>query len=180
MPLSYDFDGELRLSQSESSNGRIEEILMNHIPGALRAFPAHQFNDWRHGVDWWVELESGRFMGIDCKIRKEDYARKGEDDLALETWSVVEKRIPGWTRVSSKKTEYVLWLWLETGRWTLVPLPMLCSVFQSYWQSWRKQYKTRTQKTTRNGEFAYHSECVFVPRSVVWSAIAHRYAGKPE
>jgi hypothetical protein len=178
MPLSYDFDEELRMSQGESSNGRIEEILVNHIPGALRAFQAHQENDRNHGVDWWVELESGRFMGVDCKVRKEDYAPK-YDDIALETWSVVEKRIPGWTRVSSKKTEYILWLWMDTGRWTLIPFPMLCHVFSSYWQSWRGQYKTAVQETTRNGATQYRSECVFVPRTVIWSSIAATYAGKP-
>lgn len=179
MPLSYDFADELRMSQDESSNGRIEVILMNNIPGALRAFQAHQKNDRQHGIDWWVELASGRFMGIDCKIRKQDYAARGHDDLALETWSVVEKLIPGWTRVESKKTEYILWLWMETGRWTLIPFPMLCQVFSNYWQSWRKQYKTKTQATIWNGTVAYHSECVFVPRTVVWGSIATHYAGKP-
>ena len=38
-------------------------------------------------------------------------------DIALETWSVIEKLKIGWTRDLNKRSDYVLWFWLDTKRW---------------------------------------------------------------
>lgn len=149
---------------------------MVEIPGACKAFSAHEAND-RNGTDWWVEHRSGRFLSIDCKVREVDWAatHPREDDLALETWSVVEKRVVGWTRNGNKRSDYILWLWMDTGRWCLVPFPMLCRVMELYWQRWVHYYKTRQQFTKARN---YHSECVFVPRREVWAKIYSAYAGR--
>jgi ribose-phosphate pyrophosphokinase len=54
------------------------------------------------------------------KVRDEDWAfkpgRNAADDLALETWSVIEKQVIGWTRNQSKMTDYVLWFWRDRRR----------------------------------------------------------------
>jgi len=179
--INYEFDERLGMSQSESSNGDIKQILVEHIPSAVAAFQSHSAND-RSGVDWWVECRNGKLLGVDCKVREEDWAAKPEpwraDDVALETWSVVESSIVGWTRDTNKQTDYVLWLWRDTGRWMLVPFQMLCKVFLSNWQSWSGEYKTRRQKTPgRNGRRGYHSECVFVPRRELWAEIYRQCGG---
>lgn len=95
-----------------------------------------------------------------------DYAVEGYDDLALETWSVVpdernEGKV-GWTRDSTKRTDYTLWFWQDTGRFFLVAFPPLCAVFWRYWTLWRDHYQTERQSS---GD--WQSECVFVPRPVV-------------
>lgn len=176
---SYQFNERLAMSCGVSTDATVGDILTTNIPGALAAYPAHSVND-RNGTDWWVEHSSGRHLSVDCKVRDTDWqaTHPEEDDLALETWSVVEAQKQGWTRDSTKRTDYILWLWRDTGRWCLVPFHLLCAVFSENWEGWRNAYKTRRQHTPGYGN-GYHSECVFVPRREVWGAIYRRFSGSP-
>lgn len=179
-PRRYEFGERLAMSQGVSGNTSIEAILLEAIPGALSARPAHKKND-RHGVDWWVECD-GRHLAVDVKARGEDWASKPRpytaDDLALETWSVIERNVVGWTRDESKRTDYVLWFWQDTRRWCLIPFPFLCRVFSERWQEWHAAYEHHKQHTPR-ADGGYHSECVYVPRRVVWASIYERFSGVP-
>ena len=181
MATEYSFGDQLVMSQGVSTSKDVATILLQEIPGALSVQLAHQVND-RHGTDYWVEHARGNHLSVDIKVRREDWAAKPEpdraDDLALEIWSVVEKKKIGWTRDPHKRADYVLWLWRDTGRWCLVPFHMLCAVFQEKWQEWSACYQTWQQYTPQYG--GYHSSCVFVPRLVVWRAIYHRYSGQPQ
>ena len=177
MPLEYGFDEQLVFSQGVAENASVEAILLANLPGACQVIPAHQSNDM-NGTDWWVETRSGSFLSVDAKIRRTDWSAKGADDLALESWSVVEKNVVGWTRNTKKRTDYVLWLWKDTGRWCLVPFQMLCLVFEGNWQEWAQRYKTSRQLTSRDGwRDSYHSECIFVPRREVWAEIYRHFGG---
>lgn len=172
----YDFSQQLVMSNGVATNSDVTNILLSSIPGAISIQRA-TLDDDRSGVDWWVERKCGRPLGVDAKVREKDWTAKGEDDLALETWSVVERRVQGWTRNHDKKTDYILWLWQDTGRWCLVPFTLLCAVFQTNWERWASQYKC-CQQYTRDRD--YHSECVFVPRRVVWSSIYQTFSGTPK
>jgi len=157
--------------------------LVRNIPGALDAYTAHQQND-RNGTDWWVEMVGGRFLSVDCKVREEDYAHKPpkyEDDLALETWSVIEERVPGWTLDKGKRSEYILWVWKDSGRWVMIPFPMLLKAFRGRKDRWVQLYKVGRQETTdgNTGQVLWRSECVFVPRKAVWAEILRIYGGSP-
>lgn len=176
-PLEYGFADRLAMSQGTSTNNNVAEILVQNIPAAVSAHQAHSSND-RTGTDWWVELSTSKHLSVDCKVRGEDWAKKTnpQDDLALETWSVVEKNVVGWTRDLTKKSDYILWLWTDSGRWCLVPFPMLCKVFELNWKVWREQHKTRRQFTPRQSG-GYHSECVFVPRRAVWAEMYRIFGG---
>lgn len=178
MPKTFDFGEQMAMSQGVAENADIHTILLREIPGALTVQAAAKENDKR-GVDWWVEMASGTHLAVDAKVRSFDWAAKHpkEDDLALETWSVVEKQIAGWTRDSAKRCDYVLWLWKDTGRFCLLPFPLLCKVFSENWKEWTGQYRTEKQHTHRDTG-GYHSECVFVPRRVVWLAILARVGGR--
>ncbi len=180
MALEYGFEERLAMSSGVAASADVRSILLKHIPGAVNAHQAATVND-RQGIDWWVEMSTAKHLAVDAKVREQDWAARNphEDDLALESWSVVEKQVPGWTRDVNKKCDYVLWLWKDTGRFCLVPFPMLCGVFSRRWQSWRVDYKTRQQHTPRaNG--GYHSECVFVPRRELWAEIYRQYGGQLE
>ena len=168
--IKYDFNEQLAMSQGISESKSVKEIIQNNIPGALYVFQANSKND-KNGTDWWVECSSGKFLSVDVKVRGDDYLKKGFDDLALETFSVVEKSIIGWTRNADKQTDYIVWFWKDTGRWCLVPFKMLCKVFQENWVQWKEIYQCSLQETTKNGCALYHSECVFVPRREVWKKI---------
>jgi hypothetical protein len=174
--ISYDFSERLKMSCGHSASKDVFAILTNNIPSALNAFPAHSKND-RQGTDWWIECRNGNFLSVDCKVRSKDYAV--EDDLALETWSVIESGIVGWTRNPDKRSDYILWLWTDTGRWCLIPFQMLCCVFSEKWKHWSTIYKPHKQRTPWKNGTEYHSECIFVPRREVWSEIYKRYSGSP-
>ena len=125
-------------------------------------------------------MPSSNFLSVDTKVRKSDWAatHPDEDDLALESWSVVESRVIGWTRNEKKRTDYVLWFWKDTGRWCLLPFRFLCKVFQDNWEVWRDEHRTEKQFTpARNGRAAYHSECVFVPRKEIWAEMYKHFSG---
>jgi hypothetical protein len=177
MALEYGFDQQLRYSHGVAAGLDVRGILLSQIPGAVSVAAANETDD-RRGTDWWVTMRSGDALSVDAKIRSKDYAIKGHDDLALETWSVVEREKVGWTRDPAKRTDYVLWLWTDTGRWCLVPFPMLCGVFSLNWEGWRATYKWARQKTPTDGG-GYHSECVFVPRRELWAALYRCYGGAP-
>lgn len=174
MPNNFSFAEQLDISHG--CHDAITAILKEQIPGVVAVHPARKCND-RRGTDFWCEMMSGNHLSVDVKIRTADWSAKAEpereDDLALEIWSVMEKKIPGWTRDESKRTDYVLWYWTDTQRWCLVPFAMLCQVFRTRWQSWSVEFRTATQRTGN-----YHSQCVFVPRDTVWAEIYHHCNSK--
>ena len=157
---SFRFDEQLAMSHGIAANPKIPAILLADIPGAENVWPASATND-KNGTDFWVEHSSGKHLSVDCKIRNEDYAAKGKDDLALESWSIVGKKT-GWTRDPNKRTDYVLWFWQDTHRKCLLPFSMLCSVFIDKCEEWRAKYGASTQ-FTQTAYGGYESECIFVP-----------------
>ena len=176
-PIEYDFKEQLAMSEGVSANKNVQDILLANIPGAVSVIRAHQSND-RSGVDYWVEMGYGGFAAVDIKVRDKDYAKaEGKDDLALESFSVVEKKIVGWTRNPQKRTDYILWFWKDTGRWCLLPFRMLCKVFSDNWESWKERFYSPQQYTPRASGNGYHSECIFVPRKIVWEEIYKHYSG---
>lgn len=178
MPREYGFGERLQMSQGISDTKDISEILMANIPGAVAIKRANERDD-RNGTDFWVAHARGQPYSVDVKVRGKDYCvgLSPCDDLALETWSVVEKQIIGWTRNPQKMTDYVLWYWRDTGRWCLVPFVMLCAVFSEQWSAWAAEHGTSKQRTPTAGGGWYHSECTFVPRREVWAAIYRKYSG---
>jgi hypothetical protein len=223
----YEFDERLRFSNGVLIGADVRRIFTEAIPGVVDVVRASE-NDDRRGADWFASMKDGRVLAIDVKVRDVDYAARGEDDLALETHSVLrcrclneefllmtpaelaqvakcssnsvidalEPRVgaagrvngigffwksasPGWTRDDRKCTDYILWLWKDTGRWCLLPFPMLCGAFIDHWKKWSAMYKRRQQTTKAEGQQSWQSECIFVPREVVWSAILKKYAGGP-
>lgn len=78
----------------------------------------------------------------------------------------------------NKRCDYILWFWQSSRRWCLVPFPMLCAVFHENLIAW-DNYKHAKQRTLYKEGGSYHSECIFVPRKIVWRAIYLKYAGQP-
>lgn len=178
MVNEFAFGERLRMSDGYADTQNIGDILRYCIPGAVDVQRASVADD-RHGVDWWVHRTNEKPLGVDVKIRSKDFRAidSTRDDYALETWSVVERNIVGWTRDAQKQCDYILWFWQDTQRWSCVPFPMLCHVFDEHWAEWTRKYHTAKQRTV--GAVIYHSECVYVPRTVVWRKIYERYGGAP-
>ena len=171
----FDFNERIEMSEGVCSSSDVDAILLNAIPGSINAWRADERDDI-NGTDWWVSRESGRPIGVDVKARSKDYSLKGNDDLALELWSDIDRHVIGWTLRTDKQTDYVLWVWQDTGRWCLLPFPMLCYVFWKRGREWTGKYK-RAKQSSRRGLYSWKSECLFVPRRVVWAEIYRRYSG---
>jgi len=176
IPRRYDFSDRMAMSHGVSMHASIEQVLLHNVPGA-RAVAKAERDDERRGVDYWVTCDGAVRIAIDLKARSDDYSLRGEDDLALEVWSVKEKSIAGWTLQSDKRTDYILWYWKDTGRWCLVPFKMLVAVFVLHRDEWLSRFKHREQ-TTPSGNGGWTSECVFVPRRDIWAAIYRRFSGR--
>jgi hypothetical protein len=172
-PRDFGFQDMLAFSQGDG--GDIEQILIDNIPSAFKVSPA-ALGDDKNGVDYLVWRTGGpRPLGIDVKRRGDDPIEKGwGDDVALETWSDVQRGILGWTLNPCKLTDYIMWYWEPTCRWMLIPFPMLLRVFTENRSTWTSTYKV-SQQSSNGG--AWISECVFVPRKEVWSAVYRRYGG---
>jgi len=161
----FDFAEHLTWSQGFLHEG-IEAVLLERIPSAVKVLKANPDSD-KSGVDYWVHRDVGRPLGVDVKVRSEDYkANHDKDDLALETWSDLDRKL-GWTRDDQKQTDYILWYWTDTGRFCLLPFPALCHVFSRHWQFWARIFKTARQQND-----GWISECVYVPRETVLAKIA--------
>lgn len=166
----YAFDERLRWSEGFLDGG-VETILRDRIPGCHEIQKANENSD-KAGTDYWALRRNLPPLSIDVKVRSTDWAQRGKDDLALETWSVIDAKV-GWTRDHDKRTDYVLWYWADTGRFVLVSFPALCRVFCKYWREWSDKYKTARQNSG-----GWESECVFVPRDVVMGRLKAWSCGK--
>jgi hypothetical protein len=171
---SYGFDEQKEWSEGFAGNlDSVMRIIRGRIPGCTEVRKA-QLSDDKQGTDYWADRNGLPPLSIDVKVRDEDYARRGHDDLALETWSVIGKS-PGWTRNAAKRTDFVLWYWRDSGRYCLVSFPSLCFVFTRLWREWTEKYKTK-QQNTPSARGGWQSECVFVPRRIVFEALVDRWA----
>jgi hypothetical protein len=161
----------LTASQGVTACVPIEQILLANIPGATSVRKAASFDD-RNGTHWWVHYSEYE-LSVDAKIRNKDFRKSnGWFDIAIETWSVIERQVIGWSRNSAKRTDYILWFWTPTGRWCLVPFRMLCAVTVESWRQWEATYRTERQYTP---DKQYRSQCVFVPREILWRAMYDRF-----
>lgn len=179
MSAEYDFHERLFWSQGRAISGTAEKILLDNIPGAVSVAKSTDVED-RSGTDWWVCLENGKRVSVDLKAREKDCQTFGNDDLALEILSVVEADKIGWTADANKMTDFILWLWEDTGRWTLVSFCQLCAVFRDHYGEWTDgRYTIPPDQYTppKNGRSGWHSRCVFVPRKAVWRAIYEQFGG---
>lgn len=170
-----DFRQDLAYADGVAAKADLESVLLQTIPGAVLAERATPTED-KAGTDYWVTLSSGRILSVDLKVRRKDPQESfGSNDVALEIWSDVERRIVGWTLDTGKRTDYVMWYFEPTGRWMLFPFPMLCQAFQSHGKKWCATYRQATQS---NGTWT--SRCVFVPVTEVWGAITTLSTGVGE
>jgi len=166
---TYDFTECTRLSDVDIR--RIKRILLLRIPGCTEVVRANEAEDYK-GTDFWAKRGDLPPLSIDVKARTKDHlASRGKDDLALETWSNIDSKLPGWTRDPNKRTDYILFYWRDTARFFILPFPPLCKVFTRYWEEWRETYQTEQQTTHGVRGDTWESECVFVPRTLVVNTI---------
>lgn len=182
----YTFKGQLIASEGIGGRYLIEDIILCSIPGAVKVKRANLIEDM-NGIDYWVTLESGSLVKVDAKVRDDDWLahHPDEDDIALETYSKVKRNAQGiiiggtegWTRNPKKQTDWVDFIWKETGRYFYLPFPWLRRIFNNNWEQWRRIYKTSSQFTKNPDGSEWESECVFVPRRLLGNMVCKSFAG---
>jgi len=173
---TYTFPTQMRMREGASNKTELDDILLEHFPNATKVERATSSED-RNGTDRWITMHSGEKESVDVKVREEDWLKKrGQDDVALEIWSVMGKKV-GWTRDTTKRTNWIFFLWKDTGRNMLVPFPMLCSIFIEHWEEWSKIFFSPIQRTPYAMGGYYKSQCVYVPRTLIWKEIYKVYGG---
>ncbi len=169
----YSFQNKLIIATGIAANTEVGDILRENLPD-VESIEKAQFQDDKMGVDYWVYRKALPPLGIDCKIRDIDPIQsENKDDLALETWSIVGRKI-GWTADPQKRCDFILWFFRPTKRWVLLPFPMLQVVFIANKDRWYKEYKHSRQSTNKG---QWQSECIFVSRIAIWRAIYERFGG---
>lgn len=177
-----------KLNTSNARHDDYVSILMALIDGAVDVARADLETD-KSGVDYIVTLRRGGIVTVDVKCREQGaskywkmYLGKKEPELALEVWSVrpfgrfsipLHSARVGWALCESKNVDLILFVFhpQDSAEVVLVGYQHLRIAFRRNYYRWKLDYKTASQ-TTLSGQHGWQSEAVFVPASVVISAIA--------
>ena len=175
----FSFKEQLGKSEGTALNKDYKKLLLEILPNAFDIRKAGLEED-KKGTDWWVEYRNRDHISIDIKARDVDplKLRIPEDDLVLEIWSNIERKIPGWTLNINKRTDYILWFWKPTGRFLLLSFPKLLYVFKENWKKWKEMYTSRTNKSKGSDGTTWESEYMKVPRKVVLKEIDRIFHGE--
>lgn len=167
--MTFDFHEQRSFSESAQAQDLIRRHLARLFPDALTIRKAAAEND-KLGADYWIEFRNGQFRAVDVKVRSEDWKAKGQPDIALEIWANREKCRPGWTIDDSKITDYVLFVWLDTGRADLFDFRLLKAVTLANLEKWSGSYQTSYQ-TTASARGGYSASCMFISGRDLHAAI---------
>ena len=154
------------------------DLLKEYIPSCDKVEKTDIETD-KTGTDYIATLKDGSSVTIDAKTRKKgakQYWEYGEPELALERYSVVEKKIVGWLfKDSDVHPDYILYTFdkSDTDKFFFIPYILLRKACAENGQVWKAKYKLKTQPN-----FGYTSDALFVPASVVINAVRDCMEGK--
>lgn len=114
----------------------------------------------RGGIDRVITLDSGKTLGVDEKVRKEDWP-----DFCLEYWSDKDRKTRGWI-AKDLACDYIAYAFVPSQTCYLLP-------FQTLRQAWRQNCKrwTRDHKKISAKNVGYTTVSVAVPINVVMTAM---------
>lgn len=152
------------------------EILKDHIPDSVKVSKTNIDLD-KLGVDYIVTLKGGAEIYVDAKTRTpgcSKYWKNGQPELALEMWSVKEKRKIGWTLSEKTQVDYILYTFpkKDSDKYYFIPYQLLREAFKANGRSWYEKYGSKLQIN-----LSYHSEAIFVPANIVLQAVCESMEG---
>ena len=174
--MTYDFDERLAFSQGRRIKSDIE-LLQKIIPSCV-SIAKTDVNIDKQGIDYVAKLQGGAEIAIDVKTREKGASRfwkKGEPELALETWSVCPEcqngmvtGTRGWTLSDKTNVDFILYTFdvADTDRFYFLPYQLLRMAFLHNGTNWIKQYPLKRQTSN-----SWQSEALFIPASIVLDAI---------
>ena len=157
-----------------------KDLIVDVIPGCANVVKTKPNVD-KLGVDYIAVLKDGSEVTIDAKTRRpgsSKFWKSGEPELCLERYSVVEQKKIGWLFKSSTiHPDYILYTFdrNDTDKFYLIPYLLLRKAAWKYWRSWATRYGVKQQPNDSYG--GYTSDAVFVPASMVISAVSEQMVG---
>lgn len=169
--MMYDFKKDLAFSLGENKTFD-ETLIQKAIPNCVSVRKTNIELD-KKGIDYIATLDGGAEINIDAKRRRKGAIRNGEPVLAIETWSAFPNKV-GWTYSRSTPVDMVLYLFdpEEWQRFYLIPFQHLRMASISHYYEWKERYKEKEQQND-----GWLSKAMFVPASVVLSAVADEMTG---
>lgn len=133
------------------------------------------------GVDYVITMKDGSTLTVDAKTRKPGASKywRGEPELALERYSVVEQKIVGWLFKSSDvHPDYILYTFdaKDTKNFYFIPYALLRKAAFTNWRLWESRYGIKAQPNDSHG--GYTSDALFVPASIVVDAVSETMKGR--
>ena len=169
-----DFYEKLRYSLGEQQTFDCN-ILKSHIPNCIEIKKTDTATD-KTGIDYIAVLDGGAKIYIDAKTRTPGCSRywHGEPELAIEMWSVVEKKKVGWTFSKKTNVDYILYTFPKEdySGYFFIPFQLLRSAAKHCYPEWKKRYPKYYQQN--NG---YTSQAMFIPASVLIAEVQREMIG---
>ena len=157
----HNFKAQLAASQTPEVDAMVRKVMFEMFAGELLAmYASHPEND-RLGSDYILEFRGGKIEHLDVKVRTKDYYPKPNTPIEYQTGNK-----DGWAIDTSKITDWVLFLWLDTGRSSLHNGRMLRIVARKNQDKW----KASCQQSTQQGDDGYSSSCLYLADRDLWAA----------
>jgi hypothetical protein len=113
------FFNDLAMSDQPKVVDSIKLGCHEYWPELLNVHKAHVQND-KLGCDYWLEFPNCKQETLDVKVRKSDYSvhPSNPDDrtACLELLSNVDTGKVGWTLDADKRTDWVMFFYIDTGK----------------------------------------------------------------
>lgn len=159
--MTESFKDRLDQSLEDTRSFPLDACLRQLFPDYLSCRATTERLD-REGADLEIILESGTRYA-DLKFRDEDPRLWGADDLAVELYSVLEKRIRGYR---NRKADFIIWLFKPTRRAVMVPFGPFKRCYEANWDYWRFWRGEPPQRTRMPSGEVYRSVHCYVPYSL--------------
>ena len=175
---THDFSKKLAFSNGANAESDMERI--KYVLGrACAKVEKTDIEADKTGIDYVATLRGGATVNVDAKRREKGasrYWKNGEPELAIETYSVYDTKY-GWTFSTSSLVDYILYSFEpeDCNDYFFLPFQLLrkaaCDNVRKIGDKilWNGLYIERKQFS---GD--WESRCIFVPASVVISAITEQ------
>lgn len=169
--MTNHFSKDLYRSLSDTENFPLDDCLTQLFPDYLCSRGTSEAID-RAGADLEIFRKSGHVFA-DLKVRDEDPRLWGADDLAVELYSVLEKRIRGY---QNRKADFLIWLFKPTGRAVMIDFQSFKKCYDANWDFWHFWRAEKPQRTVMPDGTTYHSVHCYVPAKLFSAGIKEVYA----
>ena len=167
MNAVFDFDKQHAASQTAEVHALVRRVMFEKFDGELLSIHASHTENDKRGSDYLLEFHNGKVEHLDVKNRTIDYYPKANAPIEYRTGQK-----DGWTIDTSKITDWVLFLYLDTERASLHSARMLRTVARIHRDQWQHTHQQSTQVSTGG----YSSPCVYLTDHELWAAEYKHFA----